>query len=245
MRLRELLQVQAPTKIEQDAAAFALLLAEKSEVDQQALGITGSLLIGLHTEKSDLDLAVFGKRDGMKIFQALRELLDSGSHSDLSRLDKRGMEELYIQRVADTQMAFEDFMRLESRKVNQGRFRQRTYFIRFVQEAHEAGERYGDRSYTPMGRASISASVSDDSEAIFTPCKYGIAEVHSMDGGSLTEVKEVVSFRGRFCEQARVGESIVASGTLERVQTSRGDVSHRLLLGNFPQDTLVVQNPIM
>lgn len=240
MRLRELLQVQTPTKIEQDAAAFALLLAEQSEIDQQSLGITGSLLIGLHTEQSDLDLVVFGKRHCMKLSGILREILDSGSYAHLSRLDTGGMEELYMQRMADTYMAFEDFVRLESRKVNQGRFRQRTYFIRFVQEAHEAGERYGDRSYTPMGRVSISASVSDDSEAIFTPCRYGVSGVRNVDGSDLPEIKEIISFRGRFCEQARVGESIVASGTLERVQTSRGDVSHRLLLGNSPKDTFLI-----
>ncbi len=240
MRLKELLHGQVGTEIEQDATTFALLLTEKSGVAQQALGITGSLLIGLHTEKSDLDFVVFGKRNCMKLFRALKEFLDSGSCSKLSRLDKGGMEELYTQRVADTHMDFEDFARLESRKVNQGRFRQRAYFIRFVQDMHETGDRYGDRYYTPIGRASISASVSDDSEAIFTPCKYGVSGALSMDGRRLPEIREIISFRGRFCEQARVGESVVASGTLERVQTGQGDIWHRLLLGTSPEDTLLV-----
>ena len=108
----------------------------------------------------------------------------------------------------------------------------------------EAVDRYGARGYTPMGRTSISASVSDDSEAIFTPCRYGVAGARIIDGSDLPEITEIVSFRGRFCEQARIGESVIASGTLERVRAKEGDTWSRLLLGNFPQDTMIVQNGI-
>lgn len=244
LRLQELLQASDGTEIEQDAVAFALLLQAESEIAQPGLGITGSLLIGLHTEKSDLDIAVFGKNNGIKLFQALKQLLDSGSYSDLCRLDTAGIKELYAQRVADTHMGFEDFVRLEMRKANQGRFRERMYFIRFVPEMHEAADVYGGRSYTPIGRASISASISDDRESIFTPCRYGVSGVRSMDGSDLPEIKEIVSFRGRFCEQARAGECIIAEGTLECVQTSHGHSWHRLLLGNQPEDTMILQNQI-
>ena len=33
----------------------------------------------------------------------------------------------------------------------------------------------------------------------------------------------------------------MAAGTLERVQNSQGDVWHRVLLGNFPEDTMLVR----
>jgi predicted nucleotidyltransferase len=239
--LQKLLRAPAKTDIEEDAAAFALLLRKKSKAAHSSLGITGSLLIGLHKESSDLDIAVFGKRDCLKVFQALRELLDARSCPGLCRLDAEGMEELYEQRLADTHMDLEDFARLESRKVNQGKFRNRTYFIRFVKEKSEPENSYGCLHYTPVGRANISASVSDDEDSIFTPCKYGASGAYTPDGNPLPDLKEIVSFRGRFCEQARVGESIVAAGMLERVRNGQGDIWWRLLLGNFPEDTMIVQ----
>ena len=242
IRLQKLLRAPGKTEIEEDAAAFAFLLQKKSKVVRSSMGITGSLLIGLHKESSDIDVVIFGKCDCLKVFQALRELLDADSCSELCRVDAAGMSELYAQRLADTRMDFEDFVRLESRKVNQGRFRNRTYFIRFVKEKPETGNGYGCLHYTPVGRANISASVSDDGDSIFTPCRYGVSGAYSLDGDPLPDLKEIVSFRGRFCEQARAGESIVAAGTLERVRNRQGDIWCRLLLGNLPEDTMVVRN---
>jgi hypothetical protein len=39
------------------------------------------------------------------------------------------MKDLFAQRVADTCMAYDEFEKLEKRKVNQGFFRERPYFI--------------------------------------------------------------------------------------------------------------------
>jgi predicted nucleotidyltransferase len=241
LRLRELVQTPAGKEIEEDAIAFAGLLQKEAGVPWPAFGITGSLLIGLHNELSDLDIAVFGTQNCTEAHQALQRLLDSQSCSELRRLDTRGVEELYAQRIADTHMAFHEFVSLERRKVNQGSFRKRTYFIRFIKEAHEAGEIYGHRQYTPLGRATITASIADDADAIFTPCRYVLSGARSLEDGPQPDLNEIISFRGRFCEQARTGESVMAAGTLERVQNSQGDVWRRLLLGNSPDDTMVVR----
>jgi predicted nucleotidyltransferase len=55
----------------------------------------------------------------------------------------------------------------------------------------------------------------------------------------VSDVAEIVSYRGRFCEQARAGDRIRARGTLERVQAKDGRVWHRLLLGNHPDDIML------
>lgn len=241
LRLQELSRAPAMERIEEDAVAFASLLQKEAGVPWSILGLTGSLLIGLHTELSDLDLAVFGMQNCKKVFQALRSLLDAQSGAGLCRFDTQGFEELYAQRVVDTRMDFQEFVSLEKRKVNQGDFRERTYFVRFIRESRAAGEFYGSLRYTPLGRAKITASIADDQEAIFTPCRYLLSGALSLEGPSPPKLNEIVSFRGRFCEQARAGESIVASGTLERVQNNRGDVWHRLLLGNYPEDNMIVR----
>jgi predicted nucleotidyltransferase len=240
-RLRALAQMGLRDGLEEEAAAFTSVLQSEAEVPQSCLGITGSLLLGLHTGHSDLDIAVFGAQTCRAVHQALQKLLEKQSETDVRRLDARGVEELYAQRAADTRMDFREFVSLEERKVNQGRFRNRTYFVRFIKEAHEEGGNYGHQLYTPLGRERITASVADDREAIFTPCRYLLSGARSLEGSPLPDLKEIVSFRGRFCDQARTGEAVVAAGTVERVESKSGDAWHRLLLGNSAEDILLAR----
>jgi uncharacterized protein len=236
IRFHELMQTSVRNAVEADAVAFLNLLQKESEVPPSCLGITGSLLIGLHTEHSDLDVVVFGAQHCGKVYRTLLCLLDSGFGHEVTRLDAPGMRELYAERVLDTPMPFEDFVPLEKRKVNQGLFRKRPYFIRFVKEPHEEERQYGRRQYTILGRATITASIAGAGDAIFTPCRYLLSDVRSLEHPLLSDLNEIVSFRGRFCEQACTGESIIASGVMERVQEGQ-QVHHRLILGNSPEDT--------
>lgn len=240
LRLQELAQTRAGKEIEKDAIAFARLLWKESSIPWPSLGITGSLLIGLHTELSDVDIAVFGMQHCRKVYQTLRKLLDNQTIGDLCRLDIEDIKELYVQRAVDTRMTFDEFAGLEMNKVNQGRFRGRTYFIRFIKEPTEAGEAYGNRYYTPLGRAAIRASIADDQERIFTPCRYLLSDVQGLENAVPPDLDEIVSFRGRFCEQAQKGDSVIAWGTLECVQNNQGETRHRLLIGNSPKDLMTM-----
>jgi predicted nucleotidyltransferase len=231
--------------LEADVLAFARLLQQEAGVPWSSLGVSGSLLIGLHSPDSDLDLTVYGVREGWAVHRALKRLLAEET-GGVSRLDARGIEALYAERVADTRMAFADFVASEQDKVFQGYFRGRPYFVRFLKAPAEIAESYGDHRYTPLGRIGIEAVVSDADEAIFTPCRYAV-QTRRVFGdpsglGDSAGLIEIVSFRGRFCEQAQVGDLIRACGTLERVETRDGRVWFRLLLGNHPDDTMLA-NP--
>jgi uncharacterized protein len=234
LRLKEL--AEKPGGIEADAVAFTGLIQRVAGIPWSAVGVTGSILIGLHINTSDLDISIFGSRNCREVYKALGSLRER--QSEVQRFDSNGIEELYRQRVPDTPMPFDDFARLESNKVCQGLFRQRPYFIRFIKKAQEAAERYGDIQYSALGQSTITATIVDDREAIFTPCKYGIADVRIVEGPP-APISEIVSFRGRFCEQARTGECVHASGTVERLQYTSGEIRHRLLLGNSFRDTML------
>ncbi|MBI4757952.1 MAG: hypothetical protein HY783_02970, partial [Chloroflexi bacterium] len=54
-------------------------------------------------------------------------------------------------------------------------------------------------------------------------------------------LSEIVSFRGRFCEQAQAGDIVRALGTLEQVQARDGRTWYRLLLGNHPEDAMLAR----
>lgn len=242
-RFQEMAEVSGRAEIEEDAFAFLSLLQIEAQVPSSALGITGSLLTGLATANSDLDAVVFGTDHCDKVCAALRRMLESPRGGDLRRMDAAGMEELFAQRAADTRMDYGEFLELENRKVNQGLFRQRPYFIRFVKDACEAVAIYGRQRYIPWGRATITGIIANEREAIFTPCRYPLLDVRVLEGLAVSDLSEIVSFRGRFCEQAQAGEMVRASGTLERIEEIHGGVRHRLLLGNFAEDGMSVVVP--
>ena len=239
-QFQELVQRDDRDALEDAVVDFLTTLWREAGVPPSSLGITGSLLIGMHTENSDMDVAVFGEQNCRRAHRALRRLLDDGKYADLKRLDADGIEELYAQRVVDTKMDFREFADLEKSKSNQGRFRGRAWFVRFIREPGETRNSYGSCRYKVLGRMRVHASVAGDSDAIFTPSRYLLSGVKCVEERKMPEPGEIVSFRGRFCEQARHGNRIMAAGTLERIQEIRGDVRYRLLLGNSSEDTMIV-----
>lgn len=230
LKLAELRWREGLDELEEKAVEFAGLLRERAGVLEESVGVSGSILVGLHTPRSDVDIVVYGSEHCRAVHRVLRELIDEAA-GEVRRLNEEEMRELYAFRSQDTPMGFEDFARLEKRKVIQGKFQGCGYFIRFVRALSEVWENYGDRRYTPFGPVEVEATVSDASEAIFTPCTYRVEDVRFIDGPEVGDLREIASFRGRFCEQAEEGERVIARGKLERVVVGEGEVYRRLLLG--------------
>jgi len=226
-------------EVESQALHFMELLKEGASVSWGKLGISGSILVKLYTQTSDIDLIVYGSENCYKVYSALGSLLDS-RESSVRSYSLRELKELFGFRSKDTAMRFEDFVRTESRKVLQGKFMGRDYFIRFVKDWNEIEEKYGTILYKPVGYAKIKATVVDDSEAIFTPCCYKIGNVEILEGTSIESIEEIVSFRGRFCEQARRGETVIAQGKVEKLQKAEERDHYRLLLGNKVSDHMIL-----
>lgn len=154
--------------------------------------------------------------------------------SGVGRLDQESVEVLYAYRAKYRRVAFEDLVGNERHEVIQAKYGDRDYFIRFIKGPEEIAERHGDKRYRPVGRAKIKAMVVNDEEAIFTPCPYSVSDVSFIRGRGVSGLTEIASYRGRFCEQARQGETLVASGKLEAVSTRGGGTYHRLVVGGYP-----------
>jgi predicted nucleotidyltransferase len=239
-RLRELRRSDGLDNIEKDALSFLEALKSKADIPWSEIGISGSLLVKLHTPISDIDPIIYGIQNCRKAYEALKSL-QKDDKSVVKPYSMKDLKRLFRFRSQDTMMSFEDFVRTESRKVMQGKFKGRDYFLRFVKDWKEIGEVYGEVLYRNVGYARVKAEVEDDSEAIFTPCSYTVRNVTVLEGTCEYAIKEVVSFRGRFCEQARTGEVIVAQGKVERViDKKRNREYFRLLLGNKPSDFMAL-----
>ena len=221
-----------------DALALAELMRHAAGVAPTALGLTGSLLFDLHASTSDIDLVVYGEGECRRVHAALACLLDDPS-SALARPRDEELAAIHAVHREDTPLSAADFVRLQAGKVNEGRFAGRPYFVRFVKLPAEVPERYGDPRFAPAGRALVEARVVDDRDALFTPCRYSISEVRYHEGARADELSEVVSFRGRFADQARAGQRVRASGSVERVVWRERRETTRLVVGGRPGDFLL------
>ena len=226
-------------KTETIALEFMEILQENANISWNNLGISGSILVKLHEPSSDIDLIVYGTKTA-HIVQSIMRMMLKNKNSPFKAYNLEGLRELYDFRSKDTRVSFEDFVRTDSRKISHGKFKEKHFFIRFVKNLNEIREQYGSIIYKPEGKVKIRATIADDSEALFTPCRYELSNVKIINRSKVEPLEEIVSFRGRFCEQAKTGENVIAEGKLERIQQEGKNDHFRLLLGSNPADHMIL-----
>jgi hypothetical protein len=232
--------------IKAHALQLATLLERAAGVPAGHVGVSGSLMLGTQRETSDVDLLIYGEKAGRAVRAALSRLLGDPS-SPVRRPNPAELAALHAAHRPDTPLSFKDFGRSQARKVNEGRYQGREYFVRFVKWPDEIGETYGDCHFQPLGRVTVRMRVTDDRDALFTPCRYRVERVTLVDGAPVDDLHQVVSFRGRFSDQVRAGEWAIARGSLERVIPrdggQSGGICHRLVVGGQAGDYLLAQQP--
>jgi predicted nucleotidyltransferase len=226
--------------LEKKALMLVETLRKEASIPWRSIGISGSIMAGLATEKSDIDPIVYGRKNGRKAYAALQSLLNK-ENSGFKPYNRDELQILFDFRSKDTQMSFEDFVLVESRKHFQGRFLGTDYFVRFVKNWREISERYGDVCFKNSGYARIAATIADSSDSLFTPCTYKLASARVIEGPSVAPLREIVSYRGRFCKQAKKGEAVASQGKVELVTNKKnGNQYFRLILGNKPTDYMIL-----
>jgi uncharacterized protein len=222
----------------------AVKLAEELKmaacIPWSSIGISGSVMGGLSTKQSDVDPIVYGSENCRKAYAALKTLQKT-ENTSFRRYSNNQLKTLFNFRSKDTLMTFGDFRKVETRKAFQGMYDGTDYFVRFVKDWNEVKECYGDVIFKNAGYAKISATISDVSDALFTPCTYQLKNVDVIEGPNLAALEQVTSFRGRFCEQAEEDEKIIVQGKAEYVLDKRKNRSwHRIIIGNKPTDYMIL-----
>ena len=210
--------------LEQETRELATLLAARGDLPAAALGVSGSILLGLHNPAfSDVDLLVYGAEH----VRRLRRVIDALDADGLTPLP----EDRRARWRADTADRFgldaDAVADLDARRWHYRLFRGRYVSLHPTRADAEIRESYGDRRYTPIGRAVAEARVVDAGEALFLPAVYRVDDVRWLEGGS-GPLDEVVSFEGLYCGAAESGERIRVVGHLEAEQ--RG--GRRLVVGS-------------
>ena len=236
-RLSILMRSRKRGTLEKDAVGLVNALVRGSGLPPERFGISGSLMLGLDDRKSDIDIMAYGLGTAKSVQKTLFTLLKNDKR--FHRYGLSDLRVLHVRRGLQRAIPFKDFVKQERRKALQGKFLGHDYFIRCVKDWPEITERYGDARYRGIGECTISGQVTDDKESLLTPCRYSIEPARVLSGVASPKPVELVSFRGRFAEQAKVGERVIARGRLETVQ-SAGSEYARLVVGEGAIDVVRV-----
>jgi predicted nucleotidyltransferase len=220
------------------------LFIDKGNLSESSIGITGSIMIGLNTEDSDIDIIIYGTEPSLKFQEKLAQLFKNSNNCRKYNIDEYKAH--YDWRVGGSDIPFEDFLKTEQRKQHQGKFMNQDFFIRYIKSPKDWKGKFFDYEHKNLGRIKLKAEIIDSMDSIFTPCSYIINPIKileistNLNNFNIRDISEINSFRGRFCEQARENEKVLVEGKLERVIFKKENEYYRVLLSDPIHDKMVI-----
>jgi predicted nucleotidyltransferase len=221
------------TPLQQHTILLVDKLVEETGIGLNDIGLTGSQLVGVAREDSDIDLVVYGLRACRQFYSRLSSVV--GNIPEIKRYSGQPLEEHVSFRWRE-QSDFRDLLfDIEKEKLLQGLVGKYHFFIRLVKAPSDLDHVYGNLSFQMMGYQNVTGRVLNSQDSIFTPCEY---EVRCDDES--TGIEKLISYRGRFTEQVSTGDLFEASGRLEQVTDHRtGEQFSHLVLGERSEDFLI------
>ncbi len=231
-RLSDLFAAEHLDPLETKAVRLAETVAKESHVDHRQIGITGSILVGIHNPTfSDIDLTVYGKANSLKVKSAVQSLLSSGNQG-LHPFDDVAVEKWLKSRGWLYPLEMSEVERIYRRHWNRGIYEGTEFSIHPGIVETEIGEKYGDKIYSPEGIVDLEAIIDDAREAAFMPGTYRTSEVRILNGPAIDDINEIVTYEGFYSDIVSVGERVRARGKLEKVFDKRnGYTYHRIVIG--------------
>jgi predicted nucleotidyltransferase len=200
-RLQQLLLKNQKDIIEDDLFQLCVLLAQHG-LDLNKIGITGSLLVGLQKQSSDIDLVCYERAVFHQCRAITQELIKQGKMQELSNKDWR---ESYQRRSCE--LSFSEYVWHEQRKANKAVINGRKFDLNFI----DASFRSQAINYQKCGTTTLQCKVVDDAHAFDYPAEFKIDH---------EQYDTVVCFTATYTGQAVKGEIIEVSGAIE--QTLQG-----------------------
>ena len=219
------------SSLQHTTLGLAESLVDNCGISWNSIGVTGSQLVGLATEKSDIDLVVYGEKAGRMLYQGLMK--SNETIRGLKRYKGKFLQQHTQSRWGSNNQHLEILSSIESDKLLQGIFDDQEFFIRIVKTPDELQFKYDDLSFESLGTRVLTCDVLDDSQAIFTPCEYRV------QCREVPDLVSIVSYRGRYTEHVSEGTRVNARGTLERVMHRDERNWLQLILGESNTDYLL------
>jgi hypothetical protein len=211
MGLSQLVKKENPDTLEKEAISLIKLLSKTSEVSLNQFGIHGSILLGTHNEKSDIDIAIYGHSNFKKVKDAMRKL--TSLNPSIEYLLENKFDKL---------------------RRNRGLYNSRRFVINATRQKEEIHEAYGDKIYMPLTDISFQATITDNTEAVFRPAHYNIRNFINLSSSLPHAIPdEVVSMIGQYRDLADIGDQIRGKGVLEEIRDIKtNEKTYRIVIGS-------------
>lgn len=231
-RMLQLINREELDVLERKVVDLASLISDRSGVPIEYFGVTGSVLLNIHQDFSDIDLIIYGMKNSQLVKKTLIQMYEEEG-SLIQRFDADKTRRWCVEKARRYPLTYEEAYTIFKRKWGRGLFRGTMFSVHPVKLEKEVSENYGDRTFTPEGMVKIEATVSDASEADFLPSIYKVKDVRIVKGNMVEDLSEVSSYEGLYGGIAEEGERIVVYGKLERVIDKRSRKEyHRVLVGS-------------
>jgi len=187
--LSNLLKKSSRDELEEKAVNLIKLLSKHSGVSLDFFGVHGSISLGMHTEKSDIDIAIYGAQNYLKVLVTIKNM----EKEDLLKVSRKNIVE-YL-------------------RCNTGWFSGRRFVVNAIRLPSEIRHCHEFRAV-----ASVLAicKVLDNSEAMFRPAIYRIKVLEVLMGDSRAyKARELASMIGLYRNIAKKGDLLIVRGMLE------------------------------
>ena len=231
-KLSQLLERKKRDPLQQKAVDLVSLISDVSGVPVDFFGVTGSILLDIHREFSDIDLIIYGAVNSRLVKETMIQKL-SEKRSPIRRFDEEQIMKWCVEKAERFPLTPEEALAIYKKKWGRGWFRGTFFSVHPVKLEAELSERYGDRIYKPEGMVKVKATVSDASEADFMPALYQVRNVKVLEGKRTDDIREVASYEGLYGGISEEGGEILVYGKLEHVSDMRlGTEYRRVLVGS-------------
>ncbi len=196
-RLQRLMLASRHDAVERDLFRLCELLGQHG-LDLAQTGVTGSILVGLQNQSSDIDLVCYGREVFHQCRAITRKLIEQGHLQDLNDQDWR---QSYRRRSCA--LSFDEYVWHERRKCNKAVIDGRKFDLNFID--HDAGSEAV--LYQKCGAITLQCKVVDDARGFDYPAEFKIDH---------QQISAIVSFTATYTGQAVSGEMVEVSGVLEQ-----------------------------
>ena len=211
-RFAALRKVKDLDSLQKTALDLVTMLSEASSVGLGDFGIHGSIALNMHASESDIDFVVYGSESFRIVEKTIAEQVNVGKLS-------------YI--VSN---------RLDAARKFQGRYKSKIFMYNATRKPEEVETKYGMFRFSSIAPLRFQCTVSDDTETMFRPATYKIANYKPLDVASelpLDKIPDrVISNIGCYRNIARQRSEIKVAGQLERVESIKtGAVYYQVVVG--------------
>ncbi|MFX1318826.1 MAG: hypothetical protein ACFE9D_04385 [Promethearchaeota archaeon] len=242
VRLTEILR-DPQDPLESKTKALVTLLSERSGVEENRFGISGSILLELHNPMfSDIDLLVYGQENAHRVRNVMDELFGEDlikpySGEEIQAWQLRQVRTLGIPTQYAEQISWSHWQR--------GRFGQTAFSISPVRMDVEIMDQYGAETYSPVESVQLTATIVEDEDNLFVPAHYLVGEITMEEGDTeLPSLTEVLSFEGVFSAVFNRGDQVRIRGMVEAIRDTAGNViRNHVVVGTLATQGWIVRIP--